>query len=387
MLWHHAALTHAQAHTPVNTTRLPLKILVLDASPQQLLATAVGLVDETVEILHASEVVQAQALARQHVVALVLVDLDLDLQPDPDRRAADAGLQQLLGGERLRGVPVVLLGSSAAQADALHEVASAALDFMLKPAPAHRLQRRLRFWLALAAQQVECEERQQELQRLARLQAQMVEALSHDIRTPLSALMLNAELIARGSEAQNLRQAAQRIKSALTMLGLQIDHLVNVAGSAEAELRPMMRPLDMRALVLDRLAAFRARSPGGPQWLPGGEGDATASVDATLFGDAIDGLLKLAAAHAGQGPVNVAVDGRSRRSITLRLQFDAVLPEAEQRQLFGGVPAHPGQDAPRVGPALAEPESIVRAHGGSLIGRSSAREGTLFEWMLPRAIE
>lgn len=360
-------------------TSLPLKILVLDASPQQLLATEAGLVDETAEVLCARDVPQAHELARQHAVALVLVDLDLC--------AADAGLQQLLGDERLRGVAVVMLGSSPAQAHALHDVASAALDFLLKPVPAQRLQRRLRIWLDLAAQRGERDERQQELQRLARLQAQMVGALSHDIRTPLSALMLNAELIARGSEAQNLRQAAQRIKSALAMLGLQIDHLVNVAGAGDAELRPMVRPLDVRALVRDRLLAFCDRSPGGPEWSPSGEGDATAWVDATLLGDAIDGLLKLAAVHAGDGPVSLAVDGRSLRSLTLRIQFAAVLPDAEQRQLFGGAPAQPGQRAAHVGPALAEAESIVRAHGGSLIGRSSPREGTLFEWMLPRAID
>lgn len=358
-----------------------MKILVLDASPQQLLATAVVQVDETAEVLRASDVVQAQTLVHQHEVALVLLDLD----QDPDRCDADAGLQQLLLSERLRGVPVMMLGASPAQADALHDIAHAAFDFLLKPVPAHRLQRKLRFWLGLAAQQAELCERQQELQRLARLQAQMVSALSHDIRTPLSALMLNAELILRGSEAQNLRQAAQRIKSALAMLGLQIDHLVNVGGSSEAELHPALRVLDVRALVQVRLVAFRARLPGGPQCLATGEGDATARVDATLFGDAVDSLLKLAAAHAGQGAVSVSVDGRSRRTITLRLQFDAVLPDAEQ--LFGGAPAPAGQDAQPVGPALAEAVSIVRAHGGSLIGRSRPREGTLFEWMLPRAIE
>ena len=360
-------------------TSLPLKILVLDASPEQLLAAQAGLADDSAEVLPARDVNAARALAQHHTVAVLLVDLD--------PLSADDGLQQLLDGERLRGVPVVLLASSRAQAEPLHDLASAGFDFLLKPVPALRLRRRLGIWLAWAAHHLDNEERQQELQRLARLQAQLVGALSHDIRTPLSALMLSAELIARGSEAPGLRQAAQRMKSALSMLGLQIDHLVNAAGAADAELHPVVRALDVRALVQDRLLAFGVRSPGAPEWSPAGDGEATAQVDATLIGDAIDGLLKVAAAHAGAGPVSVTLDGRSRRSITLRIQFDAVLPDAQQQQLFGGALAQPGQRASRLGPALAEPESILRAHGGTLIARSKAREGTLFECMLPRGLD
>ncbi len=356
-----------------------MKILVFDAAPEQLLAAQARLAADSAEVLPARDVAAARSLAEQHDVALLLVDQD----PLP----ADKGLQQLLGCDRLRGVPIVVLGSSAAQAAALHDVASAGFDFLLKPVPAPRLGRRLGIWLERAVQQIDDDEREHALQRLARLRAQMIDALSHDIRTPLSALLLNAELVARGSEAPGLRQAAQRMKSALSMLGLQIDHLVNAAGAAEAELHPVMRTLDLRALVQDRLLAFGARSPGTPEWSHAGEGDATAQVDATLIGDAIDGLLKVAAENAGAGPVNVAVDGRSRRSITLRIQFDAVLPDGRQQQFFGGAPVQAGPGAPRAAPALAEAESIVRAHGGTLIGRSKVREGTLFECMLPRGLD
>ena len=360
-------------------TSLPLKILVLDASPRQMLAAEGGLSDESVQVLGARDLAAAIELARQHEVALALLDLDLP--------GGDAGVRQLCNSERLRGVPIVVLGSTPAQASAWDSGDAGAVDFLLKPLPAQRLRRSLRRWLDLAVQKAELDEQQQELQRLARLQAAMIGALSHDIRTPLSALTLNAELVARGSEAHSLRQAAQRIRSALAMLGLQIDHLVNVAGPGNTGLRPIARPLDLCALVQDRLRAFSERSPTTPEWALSGEGDAEASVDATLIADALDALLKLAAAHAGAGAVTVVVDGQSRRSVTLRIQFAAALPDAGQRQLFAGAPPQPGAPAPRVGPALAEAESIVRAHGGSLIGRSRLREGTLFECLLPRGLD
>ena len=353
---------------------LPLKILVLDASPTQLLASAEAVQDGSIEVVPAPGLQVALSLLQDQRFALALLDLDL---------CCDAELlRQVVGSTGLRGVPVILLGSSPAQADGLAADGAALHDFLLKPVPAQRLHGRLRLWLELAARQLEFDERQQELQRLARLQSVMVDALSHDIRTPLSALTLNAELIARGSEAPNVRQAALRIKSALSMLGLQIEHLARVAAGGDTGLRPMVGLLDARALVQERLTARAVRVPAVLAWELTGGGDAQIQGDATLIADAVDGLLKLAAAHAAEGQVHVAVDGRSRRSLRLSIQFDQTLPDAEQLRLFASTAA-----APRVDTAWEEAGSIVRAHGGSLIGRSRAREGTVFECLLPRGTD
>lgn len=358
---------------------LPLKILVLDASPTHPLAGAEGVQDGSIEVVPAAGLQEALGLVREHAFALALLDLDL---------CSDTPLlRQLLGSPPLRDLPLILLGSSPAQADGLEAAGAVLPDFLLKPVPAQRLHARLRLWLELASRQLEFDERQQDLQRLARLQAGMVDALSHDIRTPLSALTLNAELITRGSEAQNVRQAALRMKSALAMLGLQIDHLARVAAGGDTGLRPMVGPLDARSLVQERMAALSARMPAVQAWQLSGEGDAQIQGDATLLADAVDGLLKLAAAHAAGGTVNVAVDGRSRRALRLGLQFEQTLPDAEQLRLFACAPATPGLAAPRADTAWGEAVSIVRAHGGSLIGRSRPREGTLFECLLPRGTD
>ena len=355
---------------------LPLKILVLDTSPTQLLASAEGVQDGSIEVAPVSGLQAALDLVRDQDFALALLDLDL----------CNDGqlLRRLLASTGLRDVPVILLGSSPAQADGLEAAGAVLHDFLLKPVPAQRLHGRLRLWLELAARRLEFDERQQELQRLARLQSVMVDALSHDVRTPLSALTLNAELIARGSEAQNVRQAALRIKSALAMLGLQIDHLARVAAGGDTGLRPMLGPLDARALVQERVTALSTRVPAVLAWELTGEGDAQLQGDATLIADAVDGLLKLAAAHAAGGPVNVVVDGRSRRTLRLGIQFDQALPDAEQRRLFASPPAAQRQPPSSFDGAWDEAGSVVRAHGGSLIGRSRPREGTVFECLLPR---
>ncbi len=353
-----------------------LKILVLGAAPPELMASATALGHEGIDVVAAHDLSDAAEQARRQGFALVLLDLDL---------CGDAsGLQPLLGSDGLRGVPVMLLSSSPEQAAALGLDGAAMVDWLHKPVPAAQLQRKLKLWLDLVARQREFEEQTQELHRLARVQKQTLDALSHDVRTPLSMLSLNAELVARAGESPALLQAAQRMKTALAMLDLQIDHLVHIAALGDTGLRPLVRPLDLRAMVQDRLRALCEPAPAMATWALSGAGDAQGHGDTTLIGDAIDGLFRLVAAHAGTGAVGVMVDGRSQHLLSLRIQFADVLPEPVKRQFFGTTPE---ASSSNLGPgvhAWAEAEAIVRAHGGSLIGRSRPRDGTLIECLLPR---
>ncbi len=355
---------------------MSLKILVLGATLPEMISSATALGHERVEVVAAPDLAcAADEVHRQHFAGVLL---------DLDRCGDGAGLQLLLGSERLRGMPVLMLASSPDQAAALAFDAGAAFDWVLKPVSPALLQRRLQPWLDLAARQCELEEQTQDAHRLARLQKQTLGALSHDVRTPLSTLSLNAELVARAAESPALAQAAQRIKTALAMLDLQIDHLVHIAAPGDTGLRPLVRPLDLRSMVQDRLRALSEAAPAIATWALSGEGDAQGRGDATLIEDAIDGLFKLVAAHAGAGAVSVLVDGRSQRLLSLRIQFADALPEPVKQPFFGTTS---GPSISNAGPdahAWSEAEAIVRAHGGSLIGRSRPRDGTLIECLLPR---
>jgi signal transduction histidine kinase len=63
------------------------------------------------------------------------------------------------------------------------------------------------------------------------------------------------------------------------------------------------------------------------------------------------------------------------------------LPESARGYLLGnrGIVSE-GDVLPKVGTGLHRAEEVARAHGGSIVGYSREREGTLFEWMLPRGM-
>ncbi len=354
-------------------------VLVVDDVEQNLMAMQATLASEGISVLTAASGPAALELLLQHDVALALLDVQM---PEMDGYA----LAELMRGtERTRHVPIVFITASE-QDDRVgfRGYKAGAVDFLYKPVDARVLKAKVQVFLDLHRQRRQIAERVAELERLSRLNAAMLGALSHEIRTPLAALMLNAELVIRRAELPALRQSGERIKSATAMLARQVDHLVNLASLPNADLRPKLAPGDLAELVAHRIAAEAEELMPDDPATQVNTGDTRGNFDSRMIAETLDQLLLLAAIHGGGVPVTVEVDGSSRRALAMRVTLPGVFPEATQLHLFGGGAVAVGTSAPRVGPGLQAAEQVARAHGGSLIGRSREREGTLFELILPR---
>lgn len=357
----------------------PLKILVVDQHACDRMTLQALLAEPGTDVLCAASGPEALELLLQHDFAVALVDVQM---PDMDG-------PQLVGlmhsSERTPLLPIIFVTALEPDPQRTAEGYKAgAVDFIYKPFEPLVLKSKVAVFLALHRQRHELEVRRRELERVVALNGLVIASLSHDIRTPLAALSLNAELMVRRAEGAPLQQAAQRVKTALTILSRQIDHLVNLAGLNEASMVPQPQPVDLPALLRQRLERANPGTEIGATNSLHVEGDAAISCDPRLITQAVDQLLLVLDGHRGQQPVSMHVDGHARRLLLLRLHTPAVLPEPVQEHLFSAVERGPGLAASRVGPGLQLVENIARSHGGSLIGRSSEREGTLFELMLPR---
>ncbi len=356
-----------------------ISVLVVDDKPQNLLAMKALLADSGLRVLTAESGPAALELLLVHDVMLALLDVQM---PGMDGFT----LAELMrGAERTRHVPIIFLTAGSQEAQrSFKGYEAGAVDFIYKPVDAHVLRSKVAVFADLHRQRLMLAERIVEQERLARVNALMLGALSHDIRSPLSVMMLNAELLIRQTESPSLQKAGQRVKAAATLLGRQVDHLGSLARRPCELLQVQPVRGDLATLAAQRLDV---ESNQAVMWVPPAferVGDTTGDFDPELMAQAIDRLIMQGATHAGDCGIRIQVDGAAHRSLTLRISFDRVLEPEAAIHLFGGTEPVSGMSSALVGPGLEEPERVARAHGGSLIGASRARQGTMFELLLPR---
>jgi CheY-like chemotaxis protein len=356
-----------------------MSVLVVDDKPQNLLAMRALLADSGLQVLTAESGAQALELLLAHDVMLALLDVQM---PGMDGFT----LAELMrGAERTRHVPIIFLTAGSQETlRSFKGYEAGAVDFIYKPVDAHVLRSKVAVFADLHRQRLLLAERIVEQERLARVNALMLSALSHDIRSPLSVMLLNAELLIRQTESPSLQKAGQRVKAAATLLGRQVDHLGSLARRPCELLHVRAVSGDLATLAAQRLDI---ESNQTVLWSPPAferGGDTRGDFDPELMAQAIDQLLMQAATHAGDSTLRIQVDGGAQRSLALRISFDTVLNAEASIHLFGGGEPVSGMSSAQVGPGLQEPERVARAHGGSLIGTSRARQGTLFELLLPR---
>lgn len=361
----------------------PPTVLVVAADPLVAQSIHAQLTNPSVSVVGAEAAPGALALLQTQEVILALVDVQL---PGMDGYALARAMR---ASARSRHVPIIFLippgHEVPAPLQALGAGDAGAIDFLYTPVDALVLTGKVKVFCDLHRQHRLLAQRLTELDRASQLNALMLAALCHDIRTPLASLLLNAEILVRRADSPALRQAGERIKMAAATIGRQVDHLVNLSHLPSDSPRPDMAPADLGVLAADRVQAANDSLIDGPPITWAVEGDTRATFDASLLAQALDQLLLLSTTHGKGHPVAVTVKGHAQHAVILHIAIAVVLAEPVQMHLFVGGPAIKGLPASRVGPGLDASERIARAHGGSLIGRSREPDGTLFELVLPRS--
>ena len=338
----------------------------------------------------AGDEAEAAAAVRAGGVSVVVIDAG-DLVTSTALAGAVRAVRST-GGDALP--PVLLVGAADDRHDALlHALgdhADAVADLLPADADARLLARKAGHLARLHAEtlrlrrqlQVERNERQRE----STLGAMMIAVLTHDLRTPLTAVTLSAEIVEKRSTNESVRAAAGRIKASVTRMNATLGHLLNIAGSygrSHAATLVEPAPADLVDAARGAVAAFAARC-AQPTVTLRVDGETKAVLDAPHLAQAFSTLIALAAEHGGaKAPVAVDVDGTHRAYLRVRISTPAAFSEEAQAHFFSEASA-PGAPPPSVGPALAGIEDVIRAHGGTIVGHSDPATGTAFDMMLPR---
>jgi PAS domain S-box-containing protein len=231
---------------------------------------------------------------------------------------------------------------------------------------------------------------QEELQREARFREQLVATVGHDLRTPLSGVLMGARALQqRGSLSPPDRAAVERIIRLGERMSRMVHDLLDYSRLRLGQRLTVVRGrCDLATVAGDVIATMHAAQPSRVVRLLV-QGDASGEWDADRLAQVLTNLVGNALAHgSAESAVTVRIEARDEEVLlSVHNQGPPIAPDALGRifePFWRGAAPSDKRTSGGLGLGLYIVQEMVRAHGGTLGVRSSRSEGTTFSVALPR---
>ncbi len=359
-----------------------MKCLLVDDLEENLLALAALLQRQDVEILTARSGSEALELLLAHDVALAFLDVQM---PDMD----GFELAELMrGSERTRQIPIIFVTAGARDQHRLFKgYESGAVDFLFKPIEPHILQNKADVFFQLHRQKQQLARELHEKTETLRLNEMLTAMLSHDLRSPLNAVLTSALLIQRRSTEQPVKDIAARILSSGKRMSRMIEDVLDMARARLAGGIPLKRePADLGALIERVVGEIRAAYPARSVEVAR-IGDLNGGWDGERLAQVVSNLLGNALQHGEEnGIVTITADGSSADVVVVTVVNTGTIPPDILPQLFDPFRGaqRPTGRAEGLGLGLYIVQQIIHAHGGTVDVESGTGNRTAFTVRIPR---
>jgi two-component system phosphate regulon sensor histidine kinase PhoR len=232
-----------------------------------------------------------------------------------------------------------------------------------------------------------------ELRRLERIRHDFVANVSHEFKTPLTAIQGFAETLLSGAleDPRNNRRFLEIIRDHATRLAVLTDDLLKLARIEAGKLEVQFGPVQLsdvieRCVEISELNATRKRitlEVDVPPHLPLVHGDAS------LLRDVVQNLLDNAVQYTPEsGRVRISAHADTREAVVSVDDTGIGIPLADQERIFERfyrVDAARSREAGGTGLGLSIAKHIVEAHGGRLWVESEIGHGSKFSFSLSLA--
>ena len=353
-------------------TKIP-KILIVDDLDKNLLALEAALGSEKVEIFKALSGHEALELLLLHDFALAIVDVQM---PDMD----GFELAELMrGNDRTKRIPIIFVTAGGRDAErTFRGYEAGAVDFLFKPLDTRILQHKVNVLLELFIQRVKLEE-------TLRLNEELLAIVTHDLRSPLSSLLMVADVLAHQNTDDTVLKHAGRIRRISKQLLDMVNELLDLSRArlaggipverADADLAPLATRVvsDVATTHPTRTISLETSGALAGRW----DAARLEQVLANLLGNALthgseDSQIFVRLVDLGEGvDLSVCNDGVISPDL-VPLLFEPFRRGAGVRKTTG------------LGLGLYIVDQIVEAHGGRVTVESSRERGTTFRVFLPK---
>lgn len=295
--------------------------------------------------------------------------------PSPDARVVSRALSSSGLPWTLRVAEVVSPADQAAR-DARRQLMVVGLGFLV--------------FLILAGGAVVARAMQKEL-AVARLQTEFVSAVSHEFRTPLTAMSHLTDRLQRDPTIAPERRRAYYDSLARDTLRLRrfVETLLDFGRMEAGARRAPLEPADLASVVAGIVSEFRQDPAAGDHAVALSPNSALPPVplDRDSFGHALWNLLDNAAKYSPpDAPIEVELSRDGGRAVVRVRDHGAGVPAVERRRIFEKFVRGADQRTSGVrgtGVGLALVSLIARAHGGEVRLESASESGSVFSLFIP----
>jgi two-component system phosphate regulon sensor histidine kinase PhoR len=232
-----------------------------------------------------------------------------------------------------------------------------------------------------------------ELRRLERVRQDFVGNVSHEFKTPLTAIQGFAETLLAGAvdDPKNNRRFLEIIREHAVRLARVTDDLLKLARIEAGKLELEFFPVSVQELIEGcaettllkasrKQISFSMKVPAGIPALRG---------DASLLHDVLQNLLDNAIQYTPPGGRIVVGAAAGPHEVTITISDSGIgIPLADQERIFERfyrVDAARSREAGGTGLGLSIAKHIVEAHGGRLWVESAVGQGSKFSFSIPVA--
>jgi two-component system, sensor histidine kinase and response regulator len=366
-------------------------ILVADDNPENRALARATLEDDGYRVILAEDGEQAVAAFVEHAPDCVLLDVRM---PRLDGPGACRRIRDLPGG---RDVPVVFV-TALRDVDTFDRAQlSGADDFVTKPYRPSELRGRVEAALRLRRMAAErsdlyaqVKQQRDHLQRLQLQKEQLAAFLVHDLKNPVNAIDLLAEILVRDPGAtERSRRTASKIREETRALMRMITNLLDISKADEGRLAPAREAVDLAALVGDVIESLQGQARSVGVTLRAEVAAPAMRADPDLVRRLMENLVDNAIRHAPEGSeVRVEARPAGGEAIHLRVADAGHGVPADQRERvferFFQTGSNPSGGRSNRGLGLAFCKLAAEAHGGE-IWIEDAGPGAVFCVRIPHA--
>jgi len=363
-------------------TQPTVNVLLVDDIEHNLTALSALLGRPEVRLLLARSGVEALELLLEHDVAVAVLDVTM-----PGMSGFELA-SLIRGSPRTAHVPIIFL--TATSQDALRTFQgyeAGAVDFLYKPIEPRIVQSKVAIFVELELRKRQLEEQLAATRQMLEANEMLMAVLSHDLRTPLSAVMVSAEYLMRASTDEQVVTVGRRIENSGRRMTRMVEQLLNLARLQGGRLPLRRSQVRLDALCQNVIDEFATNAAAGRLRLEC-IGDVVGCWDADLIAQAISNLVSNALTHGTPGTaVRVVVRGESSAEAMVTVENRGAIPPDVVPLLFKAYSAatHAGHKGSGLGLGLHIVRLIAHTHGGDVSVVSNGEVGTRLTIRLPRA--